>query len=116
MLDDYKNDKGSLEFLWNHGVMSDEMWANITEHCSFVPSDGILCKEAKSPFNSWKNFVNTAGNINPYNIYAPICIQTPNGTSYSSSYVSITIITWVIYSSKLFNPYYSSKKSSLIIP
>ncbi|XP_072147971.1 putative serine carboxypeptidase-like 30 [Setaria viridis] len=45
------NDKGSLEFLWNHGVMSDEMWANINEHCSFGPSDGVLCDEAKSPFD-----------------------------------------------------------------
>ncbi|XP_066399568.1 serine carboxypeptidase 1-like [Miscanthus floridulus] len=86
LLDDYKNDKGSLEFLWNHGVMSDETWANITEHCSFGPSDGILCEEAKSPFNN-RNFVNTAGNISRYNIYAPICIQAPNGTSYSSSYL-----------------------------
>jgi len=87
-LDYYKNDKGSLEFLWNHGVMSDEMWANITEHCSFGPSDGTCCEEARSPFNFGKNFINTAGNIDQYNIYAPICIQAPNGTSYSSSYLS----------------------------
>jgi serine carboxypeptidase-like clade 2 len=69
--------------------MSDEMWANITEHCSFGPSDGTCCEEARSPFNFGKNFINTAGNIDQYNIYAPICIQAPNGTSYSSSYVSI---------------------------
>jgi serine carboxypeptidase-like clade 2 len=95
LLDDYKNDKGSLEFLWNHGVMSDEMWANITEHCNFGPSDGILCDEAKSPFN-FPNFVNTAGHISRYNIYAPICIQAPNGTSYSSSYVSIILFYQIL--------------------
>jgi serine carboxypeptidase-like clade 2 len=86
-LDNYKNEKGSLKFLWNHGVMSDEMWANITKHCSFGPSDGVSCEEAKSPFNQ-RNFFNTAGRIDPYNIYAPICIQAPNGTTYSSGYVS----------------------------
>nr|TKW33547.1 hypothetical protein SEVIR_2G244200v2 [Setaria viridis] len=86
-LDNYMNDKGSLEFLWNHGVMSDEMWANINEHCSFGPSDGVLCDEAKSPFDP-VNFFTTAGQIDPYNIYAPICIQAPNGTTYSSGYVS----------------------------
>jgi len=95
LLDDYKNDKGSLEFLWNHGVMSDETWANIIEHCSFGPSDGILCEEAKSPFN-FTNFVHTAGNISRYNIYAPICIQAPNGTSYSSSYVSIILFYQIL--------------------
>ncbi|XP_066392524.1 serine carboxypeptidase II-3-like [Miscanthus floridulus] len=84
LLDDYHKDKGSFEFLWNHGVLSDEMWANITEHCSFGPSDGILCKEAKLPFN-FRNFV---GNIYLYNIYAPICIHAPNGTAYSSSYLA----------------------------
>jgi hypothetical protein len=69
VLDDYKNDKGSLEFLWNHGVMSDEIWANITAHCSFGPSDGVSCEEAKSAFDFRPNFVKNAGNINPYNIY-----------------------------------------------
>jgi serine carboxypeptidase-like clade 2 len=86
LLDIYHKDKGSFEFLWNHGVISDEMWANITEHCSFGPSDGISCKEAKSLFN-FRNFV---GNIYLYNIYARICIQALNGTAYSSSYVNIT--------------------------
>ncbi|RLM86950.1 serine carboxypeptidase 2-like [Panicum miliaceum] len=86
LLDKYKNGKGSLEFLWNHGVMSDEMWAGITEHCSFGPSDGVLCDEAKSPFDL-VNFVNTAGNIDPYNIYAPVCLRSSNGTTYSSSYL-----------------------------
>jgi serine carboxypeptidase-like clade II len=93
VLDDYKNDKGSLEFLWNHGVMSDEIWANITAHCSFGPSDGVSCEEAKSAFDFRPNFVKNAGNINPYNIYAPVCIQAPNGTAYPSGYVREYIIS-----------------------
>ncbi|CAL5063991.1 unnamed protein product [Urochloa decumbens] len=86
-LDKYKNDKGALEFLWNHGVMSDEVWANINAHCSFGPSDGILCAVAKSPYDDPQNFYTAAGLISPYNIYAPICIQEPNGTTYSNGYV-----------------------------
>ncbi|XP_062199557.1 serine carboxypeptidase 1-like [Phragmites australis] len=78
-LDRYMNDKGCLEFLWNHGVISDEVWANISEHCSFDRSDGRLCDKAKSSYE--------AGHIDPYNIYAPICITSPNGTSNSSSYL-----------------------------
>jgi serine carboxypeptidase-like clade II len=80
LLDGYKNIKGSLEFLWNHGVISDEVWADITEHCSFGPSDGLLCAKATASFDR--------GNIDRYNIYAPICITSSNGTPYSSSYVS----------------------------
>ncbi|KAG2643905.1 hypothetical protein PVAP13_2KG355200 [Panicum virgatum] len=87
LLDDLNNDKGSLEFLWNHGVMSDEMWNNISEHCSFGPSDGSSssCDEAMTAF--YFNFAKIVGNIYWYNIYAPICIQAPNGTVYSSSYL-----------------------------
>ena len=45
------------------------------------------------------------GNIITYNIYAPICIQAPNGTAYSSSYVSTYIFTSMIRSFlKLLNP------------
>ncbi|CAN6210961.1 unnamed protein product [Urochloa humidicola] len=86
LLDLLKNRKGVLEFLWNHGVMSDEMWANITEHCNFDKSDGSSCDDAEAPFNIL-NFAKTVGNIYTYNIYAPICIEAPNGTAYSSSYL-----------------------------
>ncbi|CAN6196227.1 unnamed protein product [Urochloa humidicola] len=86
-LDKYNNEKGSLEFLWNHGLMSDEMWANINAHCSFGPSDGILCDLATLPFEDRRKFHTTVGDINPYSIYAPICIQVPNGTTYSYGYL-----------------------------
>nr|CAB3453628.1 unnamed protein product [Digitaria exilis] len=83
-LDDYKNEEGALEYLWNHGVMSDEVWANINEHCSFGPSDDLLCEEAKWPFSLQNPHFNVAaGDISAYNIYAPICIQASNGTTYS---------------------------------
>ena len=60
--------------------MSDEVWADITEHCSFGTSEGLLCHRAKASFDP--------GNIDPYNIYAPICIEEPNGTTHSIGYVS----------------------------
>ena len=78
-LDDYKNQKGRFEYLWNHGVLSDEAWANITNHCSFNSSDIELCSE----FYGWYDF----GPIDPYGIYAPICIDEPDGSYHSSSYV-----------------------------
>ncbi|KAL6655425.1 hypothetical protein ACP70R_006251 [Stipagrostis hirtigluma subsp. patula] len=78
LLDTYKNDMGRAEFLWSHGVISDEQWADLSELCSSGPSIG--CEEALFSF--------TQGNgIDPYNIYAPICIPAPNGTSYPSGYL-----------------------------
>ncbi|KAF8781132.1 hypothetical protein HU200_001109 [Digitaria exilis] len=78
-LDDYKNEEGALEYLWNHGVMSDEVWANINEHCSFGPSDGFLCEE--------EDHTVQGGKIDCFNIYAPVCLKSLNGTYYSNSYL-----------------------------
>ncbi|CAN6196224.1 unnamed protein product [Urochloa humidicola] len=78
LLDDYLNGKGELEFLWSHGVISDEAWARILGSCTFTPSDDWQCFVAAHAFQK--------GNINTYNIYAPICLQARNGTYYSSSH------------------------------
>jgi serine carboxypeptidase-like clade 2 len=82
LLDNNMNEKGYLEFLWNHGVMSDEVWGKITAHCSFGRVEGKACGEAKDSFST--------GHIDPYNIYAPVCLISPNGSLHSSSYVRTT--------------------------
>ncbi|XP_062193852.1 serine carboxypeptidase 1-like [Phragmites australis] len=79
LLDDYLNGKGNLEFLWSHGVISDEVWAKILANCSFSASDDWPCFVAAHSFQK--------GNIDRYNIYAPVCLQSRNGTYYSSSYL-----------------------------
>nr|CAB3457279.1 unnamed protein product [Digitaria exilis] len=77
LLDDYLNGKGNLEFLWSHGVISDEAWANILENCTFTESDDWQCFVAAHKFQK--------GNIDRYNIYAPVCLQSSSGTHYFSS-------------------------------
>ena len=81
-LDDYKNERGEYEFLWNHGVISDEVWGKISEHCSFGRFEGKECGEAKASFRT--------GDIDRYNIYAPVCLESGNGSLHSSSYVRNT--------------------------
>jgi serine carboxypeptidase-like clade 2 len=79
-LDDVKKNRGQYEYMWNHGVMSDEVWADIVGHCTFDDSaDDDRCYAAITKFRS--------GGIDEYNIYAPICITDRNGTYYSSSQV-----------------------------
>jgi serine carboxypeptidase-like clade 2 len=73
------NDKGALEFLWTHGVISDEAWANILATCTFTPADDHHC------FNAAHSF--TRGTYDRYDIYAPVCLQSDNGTYFASSHV-----------------------------
>uniref|UniRef100_A0A8I6Y2P4 carboxypeptidase D n=1 Tax=Hordeum vulgare subsp. vulgare TaxID=112509 RepID=A0A8I6Y2P4_HORVV len=77
LLDSSNNAYGSLEFLWNHGVISDEVWYNVTERCN---SGGQF--EDKACDDSFD-----AGDIDTYNIYAPVCIQSPDGSLHSSGYL-----------------------------
>ncbi|KAL6844877.1 hypothetical protein ACP4OV_025536 [Aristida adscensionis] len=76
-LDNEMNRKGGLEFLWSHGVISDEVWATVLANCSFTRSDNSSCSSI--PVDG--------GNIDIYNIYAPVCLESPNGTGHSSSYL-----------------------------
>lgn len=64
--------------------MSDQVLANITRHCNFDGSDGVLCDGALDAFDP--------GQIDSYNIYAPICIDGANGTYFPSGYVRQRLI------------------------
>ncbi|KAG2643900.1 hypothetical protein PVAP13_2KG354800 [Panicum virgatum] len=78
-LDRYKNQKGRFEYLHSHGLFSDEVLANVTSHCNFNSSDAEACLRT----TDWFYY----GPVDPYNIYAPICIDEPDGSYHSSSYL-----------------------------
>ncbi|KAM3257945.1 hypothetical protein ACQJBY_049957 [Aegilops geniculata] len=75
-LDDKRNNQGTIDFFWTHGVMSDEVYANVTEHCD---SAGEACSGAWDAFD--------AGQIDAYNIYAPVCVDAPDGAYHPSGYL-----------------------------
>uniref|UniRef100_A0ACD5X6Q9 Uncharacterized protein n=1 Tax=Avena sativa TaxID=4498 RepID=A0ACD5X6Q9_AVESA len=78
LLDDVKNSRGQYEYLWNHGVISDEVWADIAGHCSFDDS-----ADEPSCFRAIEEAYD--GDIDGYDIYAPVCVSDRNGSYYSSS-------------------------------
>ncbi|CAM0951732.1 unnamed protein product [Alopecurus aequalis] len=78
LLDYNMNGKGTADYLWSHGVISDEMYANITKHCKFDQSDGKSCQDAA---------VHDSANTDPYDIYGPVCIAASDGTLYPSRYI-----------------------------
>ncbi|KAG2635506.1 hypothetical protein PVAP13_2NG360200 [Panicum virgatum] len=51
LLDWNKNFKGRVDYFWTHGSMSDEVFANITRHCDFDDSDGVVCEGAIEAFD-----------------------------------------------------------------
>ncbi|TVU09868.1 hypothetical protein EJB05_43365, partial [Eragrostis curvula] len=73
------NTKGQRDYLWSHGVISDEIFDNITKNCNFDNTDGANCDGAWDALDD--------SQINEYNIYAPICINAQNGAYYPSGYL-----------------------------
>jgi len=64
--------------------MSDEVFENVFRSCGY--SNNLDTDSASSCTDAWHAF--DKGEIDPYNIYAPVCVDTPQGANYPSSYVS----------------------------
>ncbi|KAL5677676.1 hypothetical protein ACJX0J_013807, partial [Zea mays] len=79
LLDWNMNFKGAVDYYWSHGLMSDEVFDNITRHCNYDNSDGAACNGAVDVIDP--------GQIDPYNIYAPICVDAANGAYYPTGYL-----------------------------
>uniref|UniRef100_A0ACD5Y8R5 Uncharacterized protein n=1 Tax=Avena sativa TaxID=4498 RepID=A0ACD5Y8R5_AVESA len=77
-LDGAMNTKGRNDYLWSHGVISDESRANTTKNCKFDGSDGDACNDA---------VLHDSADTDPYDIYKPVCIESSDGTFYPSSYL-----------------------------
>lgn len=77
-LHDDMNAKVRVDYLWSHEVISDESRANTTKNCKFDGSDGDTCNDAALHYPA---------DTDPYGIYRPVCIESPNGTFYPSSYI-----------------------------
>jgi serine carboxypeptidase-like clade 2 len=76
--------------------MSDEVYANVTKNCNFgsafeTPSSEAACDGALETF--------VVGDIDYYNIYAPVCLTMPNGTYYPSGYVRPQLLSFSLLSS-----------------
>ncbi|KAL0912389.1 hypothetical protein M5K25_018357 [Dendrobium thyrsiflorum] len=60
--------KAEIDFLWGHSMISDETYAKILKNCNFSnPNQSTECINAIDSASS------ETGDIDDYNIYAPIC-------------------------------------------
>ncbi|KNA08637.1 hypothetical protein SOVF_160840, partial [Spinacia oleracea] len=77
LIDDATNTQGLYDYLWNHATHSDETHAKINKFCNF--SETIPSKECDQYCNkAWEE----AGNIDIYNIYAPVCLKSGNSKAH----------------------------------
>ncbi|PKU76996.1 serine carboxypeptidase II-3 [Dendrobium catenatum] len=67
------NDKATYDYLWSHALIADETYSNIQSNCNFSSSvSNADCDEALTAAQ------NEIGNIDMYDIYAPICSTSSN--------------------------------------
>ncbi|XP_066356932.1 serine carboxypeptidase 1-like [Miscanthus floridulus] len=85
LLDNYWNSKGLIDYFWSHGVMSDEVFENVSRNCGYSNNPDTDDSASSSCTDAWHVF--DKGEIDPYNIYAPVCVDTPQGAYYPSSYL-----------------------------
>eukprot|EP00253_Pinus_taeda_P006517 PITA_06517 len=62
---------GTFEYAWSHALISDQLYKQVTKECtgSKFEFDGATCYGLESQVYA------AMGNIDPYSIYAPICID-----------------------------------------
>ncbi|KAH9321432.1 hypothetical protein KI387_016071, partial [Taxus chinensis] len=66
IMNDETDECGSNDFMWSHALMSDEDYENV--RCS--PPSNRTTSDSRAP-------VSSRGEINLYNIYAPLCASDP---------------------------------------
>ncbi|XP_072982661.1 serine carboxypeptidase 1-like [Typha latifolia] len=79
-VDGPSNDKATFEFLWNHAIISDEAYGEILRECNFSANITKKCSDVLDTID--------VGQIDLYNIYAPVCFQYLNGSVGSNSQIA----------------------------
>ncbi|KAJ3676971.1 hypothetical protein LUZ60_002695 [Juncus effusus] len=76
-VDTVENRRSQYEYKWHHAFISDEIYNPIRMYCTFK-SDNI--SDETPPCANALRQVDTA-NIDPYNVYAPICLENSDGSA-----------------------------------
>ncbi|XP_017701690.2 serine carboxypeptidase 1-like [Phoenix dactylifera] len=99
-VDTKTNDQGEYEFLWSHALISDEAYAEVLQACNFISTE----EDSTSCLTAANNARATSGNIDEYNIYAPICLHAENRTKSSLAMADFDPCTEDYVTSYLNNP------------
>ncbi|GLJ12192.1 hypothetical protein SUGI_0186370 [Cryptomeria japonica] len=64
------DNKGSIDYLWSHALISDRVYHGVLKYCDF---SSIYATTSNLCTNYSIQASQEYGNIDPYNIYAPLC-------------------------------------------
>ncbi|WMV12940.1 hypothetical protein MTR67_006325, partial [Solanum verrucosum] len=78
IMNDVTDEKGQFDYLWSHALISDETHLGIQQHCK-TQTETKTCEQFQSTAQT------EFGNIDPYNIYGPICPLDYDDSSSSST-------------------------------
>ncbi|XP_073307415.1 serine carboxypeptidase-like 40 [Primulina huaijiensis] len=83
VINEETDEKGMYEFFTSHALMSDQTFNNVMKYCDFSPNSS---DESKNCSQAVEEAGKNVGNIDIYNIYAPLCAnssitQKPKKTS-----------------------------------
>jgi serine carboxypeptidase-like clade 2 len=81
-VDASSDDRGMVEYAWDHAVISDEVYGAIKKECKF-PDDG---DESAACNQAWNDLFHAMQNIDIYSLYTPACTDAlANATRSNSS-------------------------------
>lgn len=83
-IDDKTGQKGSYDYYWTHALTSDESHAGIEKYCNFANYTS-LCNKYLSQADG------EVGDIDIYNIYAPLCQRSAPKSSTGSVSLSLKL-------------------------
>uniref|UniRef100_A0ACD6AGV5 Uncharacterized protein n=1 Tax=Avena sativa TaxID=4498 RepID=A0ACD6AGV5_AVESA len=86
-IDEASDDRGMVDYAWDHAVISDELYANITANCRFDAgqssdfSSSAPNPDADACNNAMNSFYDAFNHIDIYSLYTPYCTDTTTSSS-----------------------------------
>ncbi|VFQ72127.1 unnamed protein product [Cuscuta campestris] len=78
LMSDATLDRGTIDYMWSHALISDETHTGLQEHCLPKNHDKRACDHFQSAANREQQGDNM---IDPYNIYGPVCFDYSHNRS-----------------------------------
>lgn len=80
LLDDETDQKGMIDYAWDHAVISDELYKKVNQECDFKQEH--VSKECNAALDKYFDVYKI---IDMYSLYSPTCVPTPKNSSISHS-------------------------------
>ncbi|KQK17647.1 serine carboxypeptidase-like 34 isoform X1 [Brachypodium distachyon] len=84
-IDEASDDSGMVDYAWDHAVISDELYADLTKHCNFSSgqssdfSSGAENNSSNAACdNALNSFYEAFNDVDIYSLYTPVCTTSTN--------------------------------------